>query len=169
MPESDDDDRPRRPRRDRDDDGDRPRRRDCDDDDDDDRPRRRREGSGGSSGVMIAAIVGGVLLVGCIVVVALVAPLLPAVTKVRESASRMKDQNNMKQLSLGMQSYNDTHGKLPPAQEKVSWRVYLLPYIEQESLYKQFKINEDWDMPATSDTRASRFRRWYLLPTRRKR
>jgi hypothetical protein len=150
MAERDDDDRPRnQSRRDRDDEGDRPRRRD-DDDDDDDRPRRRREGGGkgGSSGLMIAAIVGGVLLVGCIVVGALVALLLPAVQKVRDSAARMNDQNNMKQLGIGMQMHNDVHGKLPPAQGKVSWRVHILPYIEQDIIYKQFKTDEPWDSAA---------------------
>jgi prepilin-type processing-associated H-X9-DG protein len=94
------------------------------------------------------AIIAGVLLVGCVVIGILVALLLPAVSKVRESAARMKDQNNMKQLSLGMANYHDSHGKLPPAQEKVSWRVYLLPYIEQAQLYNQFKIDESWDSPA---------------------
>ncbi len=147
MAEPNDEDPPRnRSRRDRDDD-DRPRRRD-DDDDYDDRPRRRRpEGeSKGSSGLMIAAIFGGVLLVGCIVVGALVALLLP------------DDQNNMKQLSLGVLNYESNNGKLPPAQEKVSWRVYILPYIEQESLYRQFKVDESWDSPTNKRHASTRIK-----------
>ena len=72
-------------------------------------------GSGGTSGVMIVAIIAGVLLVGCVVIGILVALLLPAVSKVRESAARMNDQNNMKQLSLGTHNYVDANITLPPA------------------------------------------------------
>jgi prepilin-type processing-associated H-X9-DG protein len=97
---------------------------------------------------MIVAIIGGVLLLGCVVIGVLIALLLPAVSKVRGAAARVNDQNNMKQLILGTMNYESTYGKLPPAQEKVSWRVYLLPYIEQAQLYNQFKIDEPWDSPA---------------------
>jgi hypothetical protein len=53
-----------------------------------------------------------------------------------------------------MQSYNDKHGRLPPAvvygadgQPLLSWRVLVLPFIEQEELYKEFKLDEPWDSP----------------------
>jgi hypothetical protein len=53
-----------------------------------------------------------------------------------------------------MHNYHSTHGRLPPAvvyseygQPLYSWRVLLLPYIEQQDLYKQFHLDEPWDSP----------------------
>jgi hypothetical protein len=78
--------------------------------------------------------------------------LLPAVQKVRGAAARMQDQNNLKQMGLAMHNYHDVHRGLPPAaicdkdgKPLLSWRVAILPYIEQENLYKQFKLDEPWD------------------------
>jgi hypothetical protein len=53
-----------------------------------------------------------------------------------------------------MHNYQDTHGRLPPAvvygkygKPLHSWRVLLLPFINEEDLYKQFKLDEPWDSP----------------------
>jgi len=53
-----------------------------------------------------------------------------------------------------MHNYADEHGRFPPAvvygkkgQTLLSWRVLVLPYIEQEALYKQFHLDEPWDSP----------------------
>src|SRR5947209_6845650 len=53
-----------------------------------------------------------------------------------------------------MHAYNDTHGRLPPAvvygadgKPLYSWRVLVLPFIEQQELYKQFKLDKPWDSP----------------------
>jgi hypothetical protein len=55
-------------------------------------------------------------------------------------------------MALAMQGYNDTHGRLPPAvvysgdgKPLHSWRVLILPFLEQQSLYGQFKLDEPWD------------------------
>jgi hypothetical protein len=61
----------------------------------------------------------------------------------------------MKQLSLAMHCYADrNNGRLPPAAvcsedgtPLLSWRVLLLPYIEQQDLYKEFHLDEPWDSP----------------------
>lgn len=82
--------------------------------------------------------------------------LLPAVQKVREAAARSMDSNNLKQLALAMHNYHDANGKMPSSSwgtkfengrqtGKLSWRVALLPYIEQGALYQQFKTDEPWD------------------------
>ena len=78
--------------------------------------------------------------------------LLPAVQKVRESAARAQTSNNLKQIALAMHSYHDANGTLPPAaivnkkgKPLLSWRVAVLPYLEQNALYKQFKLDEPWD------------------------
>jgi hypothetical protein len=76
----------------------------------------------------------------------------PALIKVREAASRMQSTNNLKQLVLAMHNYHDTYGKFPAAYSTdndgkplLSWRVHILPYIEQEALYKEFHLDEPWD------------------------
>ena len=59
--------------------------------------------------------------------------------------------NDLKQMVLGFHNYNDTHGKAEVAVKDadgkplLSWRVQLLPYIEQDNLYRQFRLNEPWD------------------------
>jgi hypothetical protein len=78
--------------------------------------------------------------------------LLPAVQKVREAANRVKDQNNLKQIALAMHNFHDANGHFPAAaicdkagKPLLSWRVAILPYIEQNNLYRQFKLDEPWD------------------------
>ncbi|MBN1912103.1 MAG: DUF1559 domain-containing protein [Pirellulales bacterium] len=84
----------------------------------------------------------------------LVALLLPAVQAAREAARRAKSLNNMKQLGLSMHIYHDKYKHWPTsanydAQGKplLSWRVHILPYLDQEALYKQFHLDEPWDSP----------------------
>jgi hypothetical protein len=55
---------------------------------------------------------------------------------------------------LAAHNYHDDRGRLPPAvvygkdgQPLLSWRVLILPYLEQNDLYKQFKLDEPWDSP----------------------
>jgi prepilin-type processing-associated H-X9-DG protein len=78
--------------------------------------------------------------------------LVPAVQKVREAATRTQDANNLKQIGLAMHFHADAHKGFPAAaicdangKPLLSWRVAILPYIEQEPLYKQFKLDEPWD------------------------
>lgn len=79
--------------------------------------------------------------------------LLPAVQKVREAAQRASSTNNLKQIGLAMHNYEATYNGFPAAaicdkktgKPLLSWRVSILPYIEQEALYKQFKMDEPWD------------------------
>jgi hypothetical protein len=126
-------------------------------DDDDDRERRRRRrpqssgtGSGGTV-LVVLGIVGAVLLL-CLVGGGLL--LFPAVQKVRQAAARAESHNNLKQMALAMLNYNDQYGQLPPAvvydrdgKPLYSWRVLLLPYLEQNNLYNQFHLDEPWDSP----------------------
>lgn len=80
--------------------------------------------------------------------------LIPAVQKVREAANRMRGMNNLKQMALAMHNYHDTFGHFPAAaicdkqgKPLLSWRVAVLPFLEQEALYKQFKLDQPWDSP----------------------
>jgi prepilin-type processing-associated H-X9-DG protein len=78
--------------------------------------------------------------------------MAPAVGKLRESATRAKGQNNLKQIGLALHNYHDTYDGMPPAsivdkkgKPMLSWRVMILPYIEQDALYREFKLDEPWD------------------------
>jgi Protein of unknown function (DUF1559) len=68
-------------------------------------------------------------------------------------ADRMRSANNLKQLMLAIHSYHDVHGRFPTdirdkdGKPLLSWRVQILPYVEQEGLYRQFKLDEPWDGP----------------------
>lgn len=137
----DDNDR-RRSRRD-DDYDDRPRRRRRYDDDYDRRPRK-----GNNSTLIIILVVVGVVVIGGGLV------LFFAVQKVRETASRAKSQMNLKQIGMAMHNHNSASLRLPPAaicdkqgKPLLSWRVAILPYIEQAHLYNQFRLDEPWDSP----------------------
>lgn len=115
------------------------------------------------------------LLVVIAIIAVLIGLLLPAVQKVREAAARMSCQNNMKQLGLGLHNYQGTTGYFPPGALRSpntgtvtpfyqkfgvtrngvrhSWSIFLLPYIEQDALYKMYNLNEDWAASANDGVR----------------
>lgn len=77
---------------------------------------------------------------------------LAAKSKVQEAAARAQVSNNLKQIGISFHNYNDTMGSMPPAavcdkagKPMLSWRVLILPYIEANNLYKEFKLDEPWD------------------------
>jgi uncharacterized protein (TIGR03067 family) len=68
------------------------------------------------------------------------------------TANAQISMNNLRQIGLAMHSYHDVHLKMPGAaiyskdgKPLLSWRVALLPYLEQDGLYRQFKLDEPWD------------------------
>jgi hypothetical protein len=80
------------------------------------------------------------------------AALLPMVAKTRGAAKRAVSMNNLKQMALALHNYHDVHGSFPAhasydkkGKALLSWRVHILPFIEQEALYREFKLDEPWD------------------------
>jgi prepilin-type N-terminal cleavage/methylation domain-containing protein len=80
------------------------------------------------------------LLVVIAIIAILIGLLLPAVQQVRAAAARTACENNLKQISLAALNYESDHGTLPPGyvnQSFVGSLAFLLPYVEQEDLYRQ--------------------------------
>jgi uncharacterized protein DUF1559 len=94
--------------------------------------------------------------------------LLPAVQKVREAASRAKCQNNLKQIGLGIHTFHDAYGKLPPsriADQYATWSVMILPFIEQGPLYNTWDLTKKYYNQTNFNVTAQVS--IYLCPSRR--
>src|SRR5262245_38212845 len=121
------------------------------------------------------------LLVVIAIIAILIGLLLPAVQKVREAANRTQCADHLKQLGTACHNYESNHRQLPPGYlgpipneidyggnpdtiQHVGLLVYLLPYVEQEPVYRQLRVNFDirqlgpaWYLDATN---------WQLAQTR---
>jgi len=82
------------------------------------------------------------------------APVTPgAVERVRIAAARAQSSNNLKQMALGFHNMHDSFDGISAAirdkegKPLLSWRVAILPYVEQDTLYKLFRLDEPWDGP----------------------
>ncbi|WP_442510948.1 DUF1559 domain-containing protein [Novipirellula sp. SH528] len=82
----------------------------------------------------------------------LVGLLLPAVQAAREAARRMTASNGMKQIGLAMHNHYSLNRALPDrairdadGKPLLSWRVKLLPFLEEQALYDEFHLDEPWD------------------------
>jgi hypothetical protein len=83
----------------------------------------------------------------------IVGALNQSVIEARAAGHQTQQMNNMKQICLAMLNYEATFQSFPPAaivkdgKPLLSWRVAILPFVEQDALYKQFHLDETWDSP----------------------
>jgi hypothetical protein len=98
--------------------------------------------------------------------------LLQAVHDPREVARRSACRNNLRQIALALMQYHDDFSAYPPAivfddngKPMHSWRVLLLPYLDQKNLYQQYRLDEPWDGPNNSKLH-SEFLKIYACPSR---
>src|SRR5262249_43055719 len=81
--------------------------------------------------------------------------LFPAVARVRDAASRAQSQNNLKQIALAWHNYHDVNAAFPSGNDanNFSAAAKLLPYIEQDNLYKQIDFKQAIDAKANEPVR----------------
>jgi hypothetical protein len=83
-----------------------------------------------------------------------VAWLAYGIKEAREAARNMNCRGHMSQLTFALQSYHDVYGQFPPAftlgpdgTRWHSWRVLVLPFSDQDNVYKEYRFDEPWNSP----------------------
>ncbi len=79
---------------------------------------------------------------------------LTVIPRIRDAAASTASQNNLKSIGVAWHFHHETYTNFPnhanygeDGQPLLSWRVHLLPYLEEENLYQQFHLSEPWDSP----------------------
>jgi prepilin-type N-terminal cleavage/methylation domain-containing protein/prepilin-type processing-associated H-X9-DG protein len=109
-------------------------------------------------------------LIELVIVVAIVAVLAgllaPAVQKVREAANRIRCTNNLHQIGIALHHYHDAYRTFPPggvewrppgdsSKRQLAWCVFLLPYLEQENVYRSLNLKKPFDSPENAQGAAA--------------
>jgi hypothetical protein len=86
--------------------------------------------------------------------ISLLLMLSQAPAQAAQAANRSSCINNEKQIGLAIYGYIASHDSFPPAFSRdktgkplLSWRVLILPYLDQDALYNEFHLDEPWDSP----------------------
>ena len=87
-------------------------------------------------------------------IIALLLLFVTSAARRRDGRGRTRMLNHFKQIAIALQSYQEVYKRLPPpaivskdGRPLLSWRVAILPFIEQSDLYRRFHLDEPWDSP----------------------
>lgn len=102
----------------------------------------------------VALVTVGVVMVTLVCSGVLVGLFVPAMLHVRESSHETKCMNNLKQIGSALHNYHDRWQSFPPAytvdsqgRRLHSWRVLILPFLGQQTLYDSIDLSQPWDSP----------------------
>jgi hypothetical protein len=97
------------------------------------------------------------LLLVLVLLLLLFALLMPLIAKAQQEAARVRKLNNLRQLALGCHNYHDTFGLLPPGNDDKNYSAAakLLPFVEQDNLYKTIDMTKAMDDPANAAARST--------------
>jgi hypothetical protein len=96
----------------------------------------------------------GFWVIGVVVALLTITGMAYVVLWLNDAREAVHSNSSLKQFGLAIHNYHDTNGDLPhntydlDGKPLLSWRVHILPFIEQDPLYKQFKLDEPWDSPS---------------------
>lgn len=118
------------------------------------------------------------LLVVIAIIAMLVSLLLPAVQAARGAARRTQCQNNQRQIGMGLQSYHSTHNEFPAGaiewrtgsnsqKRQLAWSAFLLPFIEEQSVYDSLNLETAFDSPENAAGAATMLS-IYICPSSRR-
>ncbi|MEX0715755.1 MAG: DUF1559 domain-containing protein [Planctomycetaceae bacterium] len=98
-------------------------------------------------GSLFGIVVGGILLLGCVIVI-----VLPIVQEKRGLVNRGSSESNLKNLALALHVYHDDHLSLPVAQSQLDataaahgWQTRILPYVEERTIHAAIDFDLPWD------------------------
>lgn len=122
---------------------------------------------GGPTGFTLVELLVVIAIIGI-----LIGFLLPAIQAARESARRSQCQNNLKQVAVAVQTHHDVRKQFPMGrnridQKAVSWAFFLLPQLEESSVFSSYQQNARVDDPANAQAMRTPIAT-YACPTRRK-
>ena len=108
----------------------------------------------GKAVALTLALVAAIILGSLVVTAMVVAFYVPSLQSTRTVARRVHCASNLRRIGLAVQRYHEVHGSFPPAyvpDEKGtpmhSWRVLLLPFLDEQELYAQFDFSKAWNSP----------------------
>ncbi|MFV1967624.1 MAG: DUF1559 domain-containing protein [Pirellulaceae bacterium] len=119
-------------------------------------PDRQRQPPAGSKSRMgqVILVVGAGVVAFVISVVALMTFAFPGAQAIRSVRQRSACDRNLQRIGKALAAYHDEQGQFPPAhvtdangQPMHSWRVLILPYLDEEGLYKRYDFNQPWNSP----------------------
>ncbi|MFO0825885.1 MAG: DUF1559 domain-containing protein [Gemmataceae bacterium] len=121
------------------------------------------------AGLVVLTFTAGIAVIGMIHQTSWIVRSPEPLMSSREAPARMVSSNHLKQMGLATHDFHDTYHELPQARFDAngralhSWQTQLLPYLEQQNVYRQIDMTKSWNDPANATPMQTRIRP-YLHP-----